>query len=212
MDSISEVRWPREYLRDPVSWLLVVTAVAELLLGNKLARGVPLFAGAALIIIDRARTSVREPQPAGQTSMWRDPDPIPVAPVQAAVSSPHFWTMAVLLAAILAFFPPHSWPLTLVLGVIGMLAIVWAARTSLAGRDGDENDDPSRSMFPWLALFLALGVWEMIALAGQKSILIDNFEATTISSLVDPFLESYPGRFIGILLWISWGRYMVRAP
>jgi hypothetical protein len=63
---------------------------------------------------------------------------------------------------------------------------------------------PWRSVVPWVVLALLFGGWELTAaLWGNDS------AHPTFSLLVDPVLESYPGRLVGWLAWLAVGRWLV---
>ncbi len=57
---------------------------------------------------------------------------------------------------------------------------------------------------PWLVLLLLLAGWELTAVFwGNDS------AHPTLSLLLDPVLDTYPGRLIGYLAWLSVGRWLV---
>jgi hypothetical protein len=61
-----------------------------------------------------------------------------------------------------------------------------------------------RSVLAWVVLVLLFGGWELIAaLWGNDS------AHPTFSLLVDPVLETYPGRLVGWLAWLAVGRWLV---
>ncbi|MGH3925175.1 MAG: hypothetical protein ACRDTJ_30480 [Pseudonocardiaceae bacterium] len=56
----------------------------------------------------------------------------------------------------------------------------------------------------WLALFVAGGAWWLVAfLWGNDP------ERPTLSLLLDPVLETYPGRVLGYAVWLAAGRWLV---
>jgi hypothetical protein len=61
-----------------------------------------------------------------------------------------------------------------------------------------------RSVVPWLVLVVLSGGWELTAAVwGNDS------AHPTFSLLVDPVLETYPGRLFGWLAWLGVGRWLV---
>lgn len=61
-----------------------------------------------------------------------------------------------------------------------------------------------RAALPWLVLLLLLVIWELTA------VFWGNDRAhPTLSLLLDPVLDTYPGRFVGYLAWLSAGRWLV---
>jgi hypothetical protein len=63
---------------------------------------------------------------------------------------------------------------------------------------------PRRCVVPWVVLALLFGGWELTAaLWGNDS------AHPTFSLLLDPVLETYPGRLLGWLAWLGAGRWLV---
>jgi hypothetical protein len=63
---------------------------------------------------------------------------------------------------------------------------------------------PRRCVVPWVVLTLLFGGWELTAtLWGNDS------AHPTFSLLLDPVLETYPGRLLGWLAWLGVGRWLV---
>jgi hypothetical protein len=61
-----------------------------------------------------------------------------------------------------------------------------------------------RSVGPWVVLALLFGGWELTAaLWGNDS------AHPTFSLLLAPVLETYPGRLLGWVAWLSMGRWLV---
>ncbi len=60
------------------------------------------------------------------------------------------------------------------------------------------------SFLPWVVLALLLGGWELTAMVwGNDS------AHPTLSLLLDPLLDTYPGRLVGWLGWLALGRWLV---
>ena len=63
---------------------------------------------------------------------------------------------------------------------------------------------PPRCVIPWIVLALLFGGCELTAaLWGNDS------AHPTFSLLLDPVLETYPGRLLGWLAWLGVGRWLV---
>ncbi len=61
-----------------------------------------------------------------------------------------------------------------------------------------------RSALPWLGLVVLFAGWELTAvLWGNDS------SHPTFSLLLDPVLDTYPGRLVGWLAWLAVGRWLV---
>ena len=61
-----------------------------------------------------------------------------------------------------------------------------------------------RSVLPWVVLVLLFGGWELTAaLWGNDS------AHPTFSLLLDPVLDTYPGRLLGWLAWLGVGRWLM---
>ena len=57
---------------------------------------------------------------------------------------------------------------------------------------------------PWVVLLVAAVVWELIAFVWGN-----DAEWPTLSLLLDPVLDTYPGRLAGYLAWLAAGRTLV---
>jgi hypothetical protein len=57
----------------------------------------------------------------------------------------------------------------------------------------------------WVAVFLALALWELAALLLQPSLTTPSAAHPTISTLTDPVLASHLGRSITLSLWLVLG-------
>ena len=61
----------------------------------------------------------------------------------------------------------------------------------------------------WVAVFLALALWELAALLLQPSLTTPSAGHPTISTLMDPVLASHLGRTITLILWLAFGWLLV---
>ncbi len=188
-------------LRDPVAWVLVVAGVVEMISGGTLARGAILFAGSALIVADRYRTTHRR-------SATTPPPQFAAESLQETLATGQWLAIATLAVLVTAALEVHTLPLTAIVGVVGVLAVGWAWLT-------EPQEEPSQrpswtSLLTWGGLFLALGLWELSALLGQPSLDQTSHDSPTISYLMEPVLATYPGRAATLGIWVIAGRTLVR--
>lgn len=188
-------------LRDPVAWVLVVAGVVEMISGGTVARGAILFAGSALILADRYRTthsgSATTPAPQFRAES-----------LQQTLRTRRSLLIAATAALATAALQVHTLPLTAIVGGVGILAVGWAWLTEPRERPADR---PSwTSLLTWGGLFLALGLWELNALLGQPSIDQTSPDSPTISYLMEPVLATYPGKAATLGIWVIAGRTLVR--
>jgi hypothetical protein len=61
----------------------------------------------------------------------------------------------------------------------------------------------------WASVFIALGVWELVALLLQPTLIIESYAHPTISAVMDPILVSHAARSVFLLLWLAVGWYLV---
>jgi hypothetical protein len=103
-------------------------------------------------------------------------------------------------AAIVGDFARYSWPMTIAVLVPASAAVAssWGPTEGATERPSDDRD-PARNI-PWIVVFVALGLWELLQLLQQPSFRTDSFDHPTISVLSDRYLASYAGRSIGLLL------------
>jgi hypothetical protein len=113
------------------------------------------------------------------------------------------WRDALILlyAALAAFCRPLTAPAAVVVLLAGAALLTLAARRRVPpGRAVCSR----RSFVPWVVLVLLFGGWELTAaLWGNDS------AHPTFSLLLDPILETYPGRLLGWLAWLCLGRWLV---
>ncbi len=186
-------------LEDPVAWILVIAGVVELISGGTAARGAILFAGAALILADRVLRDRRRPR-----HMFH----IRAASFQEVLEGRGPVVVIVGAAALLAVFAVHTYPLTLVTGLVGVGVVGWAWLTT---PDVVTRQRPSvRGLLVWGGVFLALGLWELTALLGQPTLAETSADHPTISFLLEPILATYAGRAAALVLWALAGRGLVR--
>jgi hypothetical protein len=198
-------------LRDPVAWILAIAGVVEMISGGTPARGAILFAGAALITLDRIRVARAVRVRSVETGVEMTPDstePAVGSTRRPLVASGRFAVLAVGGSLLLSLFAIHSWPLTVGVGLVGVLGLAWAWLT--LGDAKPAGNLPVSAWFPWGMVLLILGLWEMSALISQPTLEVGSYAHPTISFLLDPILATYPGRVLGVLIWLAAGRALVR--
>jgi hypothetical protein len=111
------------------------------------------------------------------------------------------WDALILLYAVLAAFcRPLTAPAAVAVLLPGALLLALAARQ----REPPGAACARQSVVPWVVLALLFGGWELTAaLWGNDS------AHPTFSLLLDPILETYPGRLLGWIAWLGLGRWLV---
>jgi len=122
-------------------------------------------------------------------------------------------TLAVAVAAAAAFaivvgrFERYTWPVTIGVLVPGITALTFVWR-------GTRRRDPGprlelRQVAPWMAVFVALGLFELVNLLLQPGLTIDSYDHPTLSVLSDAILDGHLGRSLGLFVWLLLGVYLV---
>lgn len=113
------------------------------------------------------------------------------------------WDAAIVgYALVAAVFAPLTVPAAVAVLVPGLLLLALRATRPV-------RPLPSGAVSPgaaalWLALAAVGGAWWLVAfLWGNDP------EHPTLSLLLDPVLETYPGRTLGYALWLAAGRWLV---
>lgn len=112
------------------------------------------------------------------------------------------WDALILLYAVLgALCRPLTAPAAVVVLLPGAALLTLAAWRHVPSR---RAVCPWRCVVPWVVLALLFGGWELTAtLWGNDS------AHPTFSLLLDPALETYPGRLLGWLAWLGVDRWLV---
>ena len=109
--------------------------------------------------------------------------------------------LIVVYAALAALCRPLTVPAAVAVVLAGAVLLALAARRRPLPR---RLVGSRRGALPWLVLLLLLASWELTA------VFWGNDRAhPTLSLLLDPVLDTYPGRLIGYLAWLSVGRWLV---
>ncbi len=111
------------------------------------------------------------------------------------------WDALILLyAALAALCRPLTVPAGVAVLLAGAVLVTVAMRPRVLPR---RTACPRRSVLPWVVLALLLVAWELAA------VLWGNDSAhPTLSLLLDPVLDTYPGRLVGYLAWLTVGRWL----
>lgn len=111
------------------------------------------------------------------------------------------WDAAVVgYAAAAALCRPLTTPAAVAVLLPGLVLVVARAR-----RPPRPADRPPRSAaLAWAGVALAGAAWWLVALAWGN-----DRDHPTLSLLLDPVLDTYPGRLAGYLAWLGAGRWLV---
>lgn len=186
--------------REPIIVAIFVLAgIFEVLSGDPVAHGLVLFAVAGLLSWDALQRR------------YPEPDASPVEPSVMRVTprvTPAIVFAGLAYAAVAGTFGRYTWPSTI--SVVGPgaagVAVAWRRPTHQAGEP--LGLDPWGTL-SWVAVFLALALWELAALLLQPSLTTPSTAHPTISTLMDPVLASHLGRSITLLLWLAFGWLLV---
>jgi hypothetical protein len=183
--------------REPIIVAIFVLAgIFEVLSGDPVAHGAVLFAVGGLLSWDAVHRRHQEPD---LSRAEPSVGPLPRPRVKAAGV---FVVLA--YAALAGTFGRYTWPSTISIvgpGAAG-LAVAWRKPTHQA--TDPLGFDPWGTV-TWVAVFLALALWELAALLLQPSLTTPSPDHPTISTLMDPVLASHLGRSITLLLWLTFG-------
>ena len=179
-----------------VALVLTVAGVVDVVTGDPAAHGLALVAVAALIATERVseRRTPGAAAPRGRAA-FRVSTPLAIA--------------AVAYAALVGAFARWSWPLSIAVAIPGALAVAfaWIGTPQTATDDGRAEGRPSA--LPWVAVLLALAVWEIQALLLQPTLTTSSWSHPTLSTLMDPVLASHIGRSISLVAWLWLGGYLL---
>ncbi len=112
------------------------------------------------------------------------------------------WDAAIVgYAALAALFTPLSAPAAVAVLLPGALVVV--LRTVRPVGELPKDAQPAHAAGQWLSLAAVGALWWLVAFHwGNDS------EHPTLSLLLDPVLETYPGRLLGYTLWLGAGRWL----
>jgi hypothetical protein len=201
-------------LRDPIVLILVVAGIADMASGAPFTHGLVLIVAAAAIVGEavRRRSPTRSaPASAGSGAIATDLLDEPVAVQRAPLHltpTRSLVALAVLWAAVSGAFARYSWPVTIAVATPALAGVMLAWRTSPRVAP-DAAPLPSLGMKAWIVVFVALGLWELIALLMQSSLVVADPAHPTISTLMDPVLAAGYRRALFLFAWLGFGAYLL---
>jgi hypothetical protein len=179
--------------REPIIVAIFVLAgIFEVLSGDPVVHGAVLFAVAGLLSGDAVHRRHEEPEAS------------PAEPSVKPRVTPAIVFAGLAYAALVGTFGRYTWPSTVSIvgpGAAGV-AVAWRRPTHQATEP--LGLDPWGTV-SWVAVFLALALWELAALLLQPSLTTPSSAHPTISTLTDPVLASHLGRSITLSLWLASG-------
>ncbi len=113
----------------------------------------------------------------------------------------------VAVALLGASFQTHSWPSTIMVLIPAAAVLVLAIRRPTATIESTEA--LRRGVPLWSVLLGATLLWEAYAFVRQPDWSRANQDYPTMSTLLDPVLESGPLRIVGWLVWLGVGWRLV---
>jgi hypothetical protein len=201
--------------RDPIVLILVVAGIADMVSGAPFTHGLVLIVAAAAIVGDavqrrtsaaRASADPAEPGPlttggAGEpTALERAP--LHLRPTRSIVA------LAVLWAAVSGAFARYSWPVTIAVATPALAGVLLAWRTPPRGGQALSSLS-SLGLKAWIVVLVAIGLWELIALLMQSSVVVADPAHPTISTLMDPVLAAGYRRALFLFAWLGFGAYLL---
>ena len=179
--------------REPIIVAIFVLAgIFEVLSGDPVVHGAVLFAVAGLLSGDAVHRRHEEPEasPAEPSVRFRLTPAVVVAGLAYAV--------------VAGTFGRYTWPSTVTVVGPGAAGVAAAWRRPTHQATEPLGLDPWGTV-SWVAVFLALALWELAALLLQPSLTTPSAAHPTISTLTAPVLASHLGRSITLSLWLASG-------
>jgi len=203
-------------LRQPVVPVLMVAGVVDAISGSPVGHGMMLIVVAVGLALDTIRRRNAQPAIPGEVHGHGGADAAVVLagrpPTRTAAilrPTPRLLLGGLAYAVIVGAFARYSWPVTVAVMAPGVAAIAIAWRASV--REGPEPAPIDRfGAGAWAAVFVALGLWELAALLLQPDLVTMSYAHPTISYLMDPVLASHAGRSATLLLWLSFGWFLLQ--
>jgi hypothetical protein len=176
--------------------IFVLAGIFEVLSGDPVAHGAVLFAVGGLLSWDAVHRRHQEPDPS--------PAEASVEPLVRPRATPVIVFAGLAYAALVGTFGRYTWPSTVSVMGPGAAGVVVAWRRPTYQATEPLRVDPWGTV-SWVAVFLALALWELAALLLQPSLTTPSAAHPTISTLTDPVLASHLGRSITLSLWLVFG-------
>jgi hypothetical protein len=117
----------------------------------------------------------------------------------------------VLASAVLVLAPRHGVVITVTMALIGLvvLSVAWVSR---GGQVRKEPRGPAvtRAVTWWTTLVVAICLWELAAFIWGRGGATATYAHPAISDLLDPALDSFPGRLVFFAVWFGLGSALLR--
>lgn len=203
--------------REPVIIAIFLLAgTFEVLSGDPFVHGAVLFTVAGALSWDAVRRRreavVKLAEPAVSSASGGDVHPgsaVPLADSAAKLKLTSAMVFAgVAYAVAVGTFGRYSWPSTVAVVGPGAAAVAVAWRRPTHEEPEPLGLDPWGTL-AWVAVFLALALWELAALLLQPRLSTPSAAHPTISTLMDPVLASHLGRSITLVLWLAFGWFLL---
>ena len=196
----------RAGFREPVIVCLLIAALFDGLSSNPL-HSIILVGTAVALAITRARERVSLGTPERPVDAWDEPPPL-LARIRSGLSRssvPLLLLPAIGFSLVIGWFDRWSIVASLAVAVTGAIAIALSWHGPFR-EEPLEPVEPSGRML-WMLVIVALSGWELTNLFLQPSLTTDSWAHPTISVLSDPFLGSWLGRTLFIVVWLraGWG-------
>lgn len=107
-------------------------------------------------------------------------------------------------------FDRYTWPVTVAIVIPAGTVVALSWRGPLRARPAPGRLD-ALGVLGWGAVFVAVGVIELVSLLLQPSLRASSFAHPTLSYLMDPVLSSHIGRSITLLVWIGLGWFLLSS-
>jgi hypothetical protein len=195
----------RAALTDRLVWILGLAAFFDGISDNWVHA---VLLGSVAVAVGRdAGRQLRGIAPAAAVPLLRTP----------ATGSARRWAVVAVVAlvgyaAATGQFARYSWPATaaVLLPATAVLTVAWQGPWRPA--PVPQSPDPGGAR-AWAILFVAAGVWELVALLQQPTLQVGSQAHPTISFLMDPVLATSLGRSVALAGWLACGWWLlVRAP
>jgi hypothetical protein len=189
-------------LVEPTVLILVAAGIVHVIRRN--AFDITLFFGTAvLIVLDR----------------WRRPPQIattrpPRLPGRQRVLVAGGFALYSIIAG---QWQLDTWPMRTAMIIPGLaFAVILAVRppvepASAPLPQGRGASEIGKGWIVWAALAVAIALWELTSFLQQPNPIDDSYAHPTISAIVEPRLDSWWGRAIFLLLWVSAGFWLLRT-
>jgi hypothetical protein len=117
--------------------------------------------------------------------------------------------VAVVYGVIVGSWARFSWPTTIAVFLPGLALLAVADRAP--PRIATPPDDIAQlGRRLWAGLWLALCLWEVIAVTYQPSRTVGSYDHPTLSVLMDNVMATHAGRSITLALWLAAGWALAR--